>query len=109
MNSSPSSVRRSSAPLRNASLSLMEILRAAGLRAPGGVHGAVGHHSASIEGRPPMKAAVLYKPNTPLEGVEVGRQAPTAGEASVKGKAAGVCRSDWRRMNGDWPMPPPRA
>src|SRR5207244_591989 len=49
----------------------MEILRAAGLRAPGGVHGTVGHHSDSIEGSPPMKAAVLYKPNTPLEVVEV--------------------------------------
>src|SRR5438094_5970287 len=107
MNSSPSSVRRSSAPLRNASLSLMEILRAAGLRAPGGVHGTVGHHSDSIEGSPPMKAAVLYKPNTPLEVVEVEQQGPRAGEARVKVKAAGVCHSDWHIINGDWTMPLP--
>ena len=54
-----------------------------------------------------MKAAVLYKPNTPLEVVEVEQQGPKAGEARVKVKAAGVCHSDWHIINGDWTMPLP--
>jgi S-(hydroxymethyl)glutathione dehydrogenase/alcohol dehydrogenase len=54
-----------------------------------------------------MKAAVLYKPNMGLEVVDVEQQAPQAGEARVKVKAAGVCHSDWHIMNGDWPLPLP--
>jgi NDMA-dependent alcohol dehydrogenase len=54
-----------------------------------------------------MKAAVLYKPNTPLEVVELQQQGPQAGEARVKVKSAGVCHSDWHIMNGDWQLPLP--
>jgi NDMA-dependent alcohol dehydrogenase len=54
-----------------------------------------------------MKAAVLYKPNTPLQVVDVQQQGPQAGEARVRVKAAGVCHSDWHIMNGDWPLPLP--
>jgi NDMA-dependent alcohol dehydrogenase len=54
-----------------------------------------------------MKAAVLYKPNTPLEVVELQQQGPQAGEARVKVMAAGVCHSDWHIMNGDWQLPLP--
>src|SRR5262245_65210750 len=54
-----------------------------------------------------MKAAVLYKANTPLEVVDVKQEDPRAGEARVKVKAAGVCHSDWHIMNGDWALPLP--
>jgi S-(hydroxymethyl)glutathione dehydrogenase / alcohol dehydrogenase len=54
-----------------------------------------------------MKAAVLYKPNTPLEVVDIQQQGPQAGEARVKVMAAGVCHSDWHIMNGDWTLPLP--
>jgi NDMA-dependent alcohol dehydrogenase len=54
-----------------------------------------------------MKAAVLYKANTPLEVVELQQQGPQAGEARVKVMAAGVCHSDWHIMNGDWTLPLP--
>ena len=54
-----------------------------------------------------MKAAILYKPNTPLEVVQVEQQGPKAGEVRVQVKAAGMCHSDWHIMNGDWPMPLP--
>ena len=54
-----------------------------------------------------MKAAVLYKANTPLEVVDVKQEDPKAGEARVKVKAAGVCHSDWHIMNGDWTLPLP--
>lgn len=54
-----------------------------------------------------MKAAVLYKPNTPLEVVDVQQQGPQAGEARVTVKAAGVCHSDWHVINGDWTLPLP--
>ena len=54
-----------------------------------------------------MKAAVLYKANTPLEVVEVKQEDPRPGEARVKVKAAGVCHSDWYIMNGDWTVPLP--
>src|SRR5688572_27719342 len=56
---------------------------------------------------PTMKAAVLYKANTPLEVVDVEQEGPRAGEARVKVKAAGVCHSDWHIINGDWTMPLP--
>jgi S-(hydroxymethyl)glutathione dehydrogenase/alcohol dehydrogenase len=54
-----------------------------------------------------MKAAVLYKPNTPLEVVDVKQADPKAGEARVRVKAAGVCHSDWHIINGDWTLPLP--
>ena len=54
-----------------------------------------------------MKAAILYKANTPLEVVEVQQQGAKAGEARVRVKAAGVCHSDWHIMNGDWTLPLP--
>jgi S-(hydroxymethyl)glutathione dehydrogenase / alcohol dehydrogenase len=54
-----------------------------------------------------MKAAVLYKPNTPLEVVDLEQQPPKAGEVRVRVKAAGVCHSDWHIINGDWQMPLP--
>jgi S-(hydroxymethyl)glutathione dehydrogenase/alcohol dehydrogenase len=54
-----------------------------------------------------MKAAVLYKANTPLEVVDVKQEDPRPGEARVKVKAAGVCHSDWHIMNGDWTVPLP--
>ena len=54
-----------------------------------------------------MKAAVLYKANTPLEVVDLVQEGPKAGEARVKVKAAGICHSDWHIMNGDWTPPLP--
>jgi NDMA-dependent alcohol dehydrogenase len=54
-----------------------------------------------------MKAAILYKPNTPLEVVDVKQEDPRAGEARVRVKAAGVCHSDWHIINGDWTLPLP--
>jgi S-(hydroxymethyl)glutathione dehydrogenase/alcohol dehydrogenase len=54
-----------------------------------------------------VKAAVLYKANTPLEIVELTQQGPQAGEARVKVMAAGICHSDWHIMNGDWTPPLP--
>ena len=54
-----------------------------------------------------MKAAVLYKANTPLEVVDVKQEDPRPGEARVKVTAAGVCHSDWHIMNGDWTVPLP--
>ena len=54
-----------------------------------------------------MKAAVLYKANTPLEIVNLTQQGPQAGEGRVKVMAAGICHSDWHIMNGDWTPPLP--
>jgi len=54
-----------------------------------------------------MKAAVLFKPNEPLQVVECELDPPKAGEVRVKMKASGVCQSDWHIMNGDWPSPMP--
>ena len=54
-----------------------------------------------------MKAAILYKANTPLEVVDVQQQGAQAGEARVRVKAAGVCHSDWHIINGDWTLPLP--
>ncbi len=54
-----------------------------------------------------MKAAVLYKANTPLEVVDLVQEGPRTGEARVKVKAAGICHSDWHIMNGDWTPPLP--
>src|SRR5437773_12556031 len=52
-----------------------------------------------------MKAAVLYKANTPLDVVDVEQQCPQAGEARVRVMATGVCHSDWHIINGDWTLP----
>ena len=54
-----------------------------------------------------MKAAVLFKPNEPLQVVDCELDPPKAGEVRVKMKASGVCQSDWHVMNGDWPSPLP--
>src|SRR5438876_8377956 len=54
-----------------------------------------------------MKAAILFKANTPLEVVDVEQQGPQAGEARVRVMATGVCHSDWHIINGDWTMPLP--
>jgi len=54
-----------------------------------------------------MKAAILYKANTPLEVVDVEQQGPQAGEARVRVMATGVCHSDWHVINGDWTLPLP--
>ena len=53
------------------------------------------------------RAAVLTHVNKPLELLDLEQEAPKAGEVRVKVKAAGVCRSDWHIMNGDWPLPLP--
>ena len=54
-----------------------------------------------------MKAAVLFKPNEPLQVVECELDPPKAQEVRVKMRASGVCQSDWHVMNGDWPSPMP--
>ncbi len=54
-----------------------------------------------------MKAAVLYKANTPLVVEELKLASPKAGEVKVRMAAAGVCASDHHWMTGDaeGPMP----
>ena len=54
-----------------------------------------------------MKAAVLYKPNTPLIVEELNLSSPKPGEVKVRMAAAGVCASDHHWMTGDahGPMP----
>src|SRR5207249_5599988 len=74
----------------------LDFLRATGRAAFIGSRGGAG-----------MKAAVLYKANTPLEVVDVEQQGPQAGEARVRVMATGVCHSDWHIINGDWTMPLP--
>ena len=54
-----------------------------------------------------MKAAVLFKPNEPLQVLECELDPPKAGEVRVKMKASGVCQSDWHILNGVWPSPMP--
>jgi S-(hydroxymethyl)glutathione dehydrogenase/alcohol dehydrogenase len=54
-----------------------------------------------------MKAAVLYKPKTPLVVEEVELDAPKAGEVLVKMVATGVCHSDLHVITGDLPRPFP--
>src|SRR5262249_30267307 len=61
----------------------------------------------ALPGRCVMKAAILYKANTPLEVVDVQQQGPKGGEVRVRVKAAGVCHSDWHIINGDWTLPLP--
>ncbi|MFI5001612.1 MAG: alcohol dehydrogenase catalytic domain-containing protein, partial [Reyranellales bacterium] len=54
-----------------------------------------------------MKAAILFKPNEPLQVLDCELDPPKANEVRVKMKASGVCQSDWHVMNGDWPSPMP--
>src|SRR5882724_10711080 len=54
-----------------------------------------------------MKAAILFKPNEPLQVLDCELESPKANEVRVKMKASGVCQSDWHIMNGDWPSPMP--
>ena len=54
-----------------------------------------------------MKAAILFKPNEPLQVLDCELEPPKANEVRVKMKASGVCQSDWHIMNGDWPSPMP--
>lgn len=49
-----------------------------------------------------IKAAVLYKHNTPLSVEEIELDAPMAGEVLVKIAGSGVCHSDWRDIKGEW-------
>jgi len=53
------------------------------------------------------EAAVLFKPNEPLQVLECELDPPQGGRGAVKMKASGVCQSDWHIMNGDWPSPLP--
>jgi len=48
-----------------------------------------------------MKAAVLYRPNTPLEIRNLSLDDPQSGEVLIKLKASGVCHSDWHIISGD--------
>jgi len=52
-------------------------------------------------------AAVLYQPNTPLVIEELDLEDPADGEVLVKLTAAGVCRSDYHVMKGEWTSPLP--
>ena len=54
-----------------------------------------------------MKAAVLYKPNEPLQVVDFDGSRDQGGRGAGRVKASGVCESDWHIMNGDWPSPMP--
>ncbi len=56
-----------------------------------------------------MKAAVLYKENTPLVVEDVHLDDPKQGEVLVKVAAAGVCHSDLSFMEGRWKVQMPRV
>ena len=47
-----------------------------------------------------MKAAVLYEPHRPLEVEEIDLDGPLAGEVRVQMVGAGVCHSDYHRIDG---------
>ena len=47
-----------------------------------------------------MKAAVLYKPHTPLKVEELDLDEPKEGEIRVKLVGAGVCHSDYNKIDG---------
>ncbi len=47
-----------------------------------------------------MKAAVLYKPHTPLKVEELDLDDPRAGEVRIKMVGGGVCHSDYHRIDG---------
>jgi S-(hydroxymethyl)glutathione dehydrogenase / alcohol dehydrogenase len=54
-----------------------------------------------------MQAAVLWKPGTPVEILEVDLAPPREGEVLVKVAACGVCASDLHVVDGDLPEPLP--
>jgi len=54
-----------------------------------------------------MQAAVLWKPGTPVEIVDVDLAPPREGEVLVKIAACGVCASDLHVVDGDLPEPVP--
>jgi S-(hydroxymethyl)glutathione dehydrogenase/alcohol dehydrogenase len=54
-----------------------------------------------------MQAAVLWKPGTPVEVVDVNLEPPREGEVLVKIAACGVCASDLHVVDGDLPEPVP--
>src|SRR5262249_38102832 len=66
-----------------------------------------GEPPAEDKGGNAMKAAILFKPNEPLQVLDCELEPPKANEVRVKMKASGVCQSDWHIMNGDWPSPMP--
>jgi S-(hydroxymethyl)glutathione dehydrogenase/alcohol dehydrogenase len=49
-----------------------------------------------------MRAAVAYKPNTPLVFEEVELEKPGPTEVLVRLMASGVCHSDWHILKGEW-------
>jgi S-(hydroxymethyl)glutathione dehydrogenase/alcohol dehydrogenase len=53
------------------------------------------------------QAAVLWQPGEPVEILEVGLQAPKAGEVLVKIAACGVCASDLHVVDGELREPMP--
>ena len=55
-----------------------------------------------------MKAAVLYKAQTPLVMEELDIPEPGPSQVMVKMMASGVCHSDWHVVKGEWthlPLP----
>lgn len=54
-----------------------------------------------------IKAAVLYKYNTPFKVEEVELEAPQEGEIKVKIMAVGVCHTDVHAAEGHLPVPVP--
>jgi S-(hydroxymethyl)glutathione dehydrogenase/alcohol dehydrogenase len=54
-----------------------------------------------------MKAAVLFKPNEPLQVRRVRARSAQGQRGARQDEGLGVCQSDWHIMNGDWPSPMP--
>lgn len=54
-----------------------------------------------------VKAAVLYEAKKPLVIENVELDAPKEGEVLVRMASAGVCRSDYHAMVGEWTVPLP--
>src|SRR5919204_793941 len=54
-----------------------------------------------------ISAAVLYESRKPMVVEPVQLDEPKAGEVLVKIAAAGVCRSDFHVLNGEWASPMP--
>ncbi len=49
-----------------------------------------------------MKAAVIYKPHTPLVIEDVDLESPKFGEVQIKISATGLCHSDLHNIKGEW-------